>query len=145
MKKRRVVKREDPVVKALWYGLLLYSFLFEVVGVLLVDEWIPYTLGLFVGVGTDLYMIRNMKDSIDVTLTLEPDDAASYARKRSIFRMLIWIAIAIVSVYLPMVNTVAVIIGFFGLKISAYMVPLMQRWMNDSMKKKEGESDESGS
>ena len=91
---------------------------------------LPVMGGVAFGSAAAAGLAWHMYRTLDVTLSLPEKSAVSYARKQSLIRMFIMLAVLAVSArfgaYLNLAGTFA---GLFFLKISAYLQPFVDKWI----------------
>lgn len=106
-----------------WIGLGIYFIIFEMIGLIFVENRLSYSLGLLVGCVTAAFLIWNMFVSIDSALDLTPQEAEKFTKKRTFFRGLVMLVVAFLGMRLQNISFTAIIIGMLGLKIAAFMQP----------------------
>lgn len=119
-----------------WIGLIIYFIIFEIIGLIFVENRIPYTVGLLIGCVTAGFLIWNMFVSIDAALDMTEADATKYTKKKSLFRMLVMLVVACVGMRVYWVSFPAVIIGLLGLKLSAFFQPYTNLYITKRILKK---------
>lgn len=119
----------------LWIGLILYFVLFEIIGLIFVENRLSYTIGLLVGCGVGAFMAWHMFDSIDVALDMPEEDAVKYMRKRSILRWLVMLVAAFAGMRFAIMSFPAVLIGILGLKIAAFCQPYTNLYITKKLRK----------
>lgn len=107
----------------LWIGLSIYFLFFEIIGLIFVENRIPYTIGLLFGCITAAFLAWNMFVSIDQALDMSEQDAIKYTKRKSIVRALVMLVVAFVGMRVFWISFPGVIIGILGLKISAFLQP----------------------
>lgn len=107
----------------LWIGLGIYFVIFEIIGLIFVENRIPYTIGLILGCFTAAFLAWNMFVSIDQALDMSEHDAIKYTKRKSILRALVMLVVAFVGMRVLWISFPGVIIGILGLKISAFLQP----------------------
>lgn len=106
-----------------WIGLGIYFIIFEIIGLIFVENRLSYSLGLLIGCGTGAFLIWNMFVSIDHALDLNPQEAEKFTKKRSFIRGLVMLVVAFLGIRLPHISFTAIVIGMLGLKIAAFLQP----------------------
>ena len=69
------MKRLDPTVRDVLVGALLSGILVEIIGVIVVENRLSYSLGLVYGYGCIIFMICHMYLTLEKALDMEPKDA----------------------------------------------------------------------
>lgn len=103
------------------FGCLVYSLVFEVAGLLFVDNKISYSLGLFLGTAVAVGLSVHMAKSLEHCLDLEPGKGQKFMAVRSMIRWLVMLAAAWMGLRWKAISFPAVIVGMLGLKISAHL------------------------
>lgn len=146
--KKRITK--NHTLMDLIIGILLYGIVFEVIGVIFgmdsvrgtlagsafwdavfsyifVESILWYSISLWLGIATGVAGAVSMNHTIQKAVCYEEKDAIAVARKGSMIRYgVLWVIIIIFS----MCNGSAILatfIGILGLKISAYIQPLIHK------------------
>lgn len=102
-------------------GCLVYSLVFEVIGLVLIPQRIQYTLGLSLGTLSSVCCAFSMAFGIDRMLDMDQRSAARNNVFHSILRMIFMLVLALIGAKIGRVSLYGVIIGMIGLKISAHM------------------------
>ena len=133
-----MLKRINEVVREIWYILLAYGVLVQAAGMWFVEDKVRYTTGLWIGIVLAMFMIWHMH--LGLSKALEMDENG--ARKRQLLmysvRLIIIIAIILLIFYLKLGNVILTFIGVFGLKIAAYLQPVLHQRLS-GVQGKEGE------
>jgi hypothetical protein len=137
MRKNQTSKGFETLLD-LFFGMMIYFILFEIVGLIFVENRLSYTLGLILGCLVSDFMAWDMFVSIDNALDLPEDDAVKYSRKRSMIRWLVMLVAAFAGMKLSLISFPAVIIGILGLKIAAFCQPYTNSYITKKFIRKEG-------
>lgn len=129
------VKGAVETLVDLWIGIILYFVLFEIIGLIFVENRLSYTIGLLVGCCVGAFMAWNMYTSIDCALDMPEDDAVKYMRTRSIFRWLVMLVAAFAGMRFAIMSFSAVLIGILGLKIAAFCQPYTNLYITKKLRK----------
>ena len=132
--KRQISGAVETVVD-LWIGIILYFILFEIIGLIFVENRLPYTIGLLIGCSVGAFMAWNMFTSIDNALDMPEDDAVKYMRKRSVFRWLVMLVAAFAGMRFAILSFPAILIGILGLKIAAFCQPYTNLYITKKLRK----------
>ena len=117
-----------------WIGLFIYFIVFEIIGLIFVENRLSYTLGLILGCLTGAFLIWNMFVSIDTALDMNEGEATKYTKKRGLFRGLVMLVVAFLGMRLKGISFTAVVIGLLGLKIAAFMQPYTNLYITKKMR-----------
>lgn len=123
------MKRLDPTVRDILFGALLYGVLVEIVGLIIVEQRLSYTLGILYGYLCVIFMTCHMYLTLEKALDMEPDTASKYSVRNSILRYVITLLLLVVAVLAPKVSVIAVVTMLFGMKISAFLQPKIHKYM----------------
>ena len=108
-----------------------------------VDDKLGYTIGLWYGIAIAIGMAINLATVILDSVTL---DGGKNANRRiitkSILRYVVVVILFFILGYFQFGNLFMSLIGGLGLKISAYMQPLLQRAANKLSGRSDASSDE---
>lgn len=102
-------------------GCLVYSLIFEVIGLVLISERLQYTFGLSLGTISSVCCAFSMAFGIDRMLDMDERSAVRSNVFHSILRMIFMLVMALIGAKIGRVSLYGVIIGMIGLKISAHM------------------------
>ncbi|MDO4554389.1 MAG: hypothetical protein Q4B70_04500 [Lachnospiraceae bacterium] len=119
----------------LFIGITLYFIIFEIVGLIFVENRLSYTIGLVLGCAAAAFMAWHMFTSIDSALDMPEQDAVKYSRKRSLIRWLVMLAAAFAGMRLEIISFPAVITGILGLKIAAFCQPYTNLYITKKLRK----------
>ena len=123
------MKRLDPTVRDILFGALLYGVLVEVIGLIIVENRLSYTLGILYGYLCVIFMTCHMYLTLEKALDMEPKAASKYGMRNSILRYAIMLLLLVAAVLVPKVSVIAVIIMLFGMKISAFLQPKVHKYI----------------
>lgn len=123
------MKRLDPTVRDILFGALLYGVIVEIVGLIIVEQRLNYTLGILYGYLCVIFMTCHMYLTLEKALDMEPDTASKYSVRNSLLRYVITLLFLVVAVLVPKVSVIAVVTMLFGMKISAFLQPKIHKYM----------------
>lgn len=121
MKWIKWLQEKNETLLDLVFGCIVYSLVFELAGLLLVQNKGSYTLGLLLGTGIAIGMSISMYRGLDECLMMEPGKARWSMTIRSIIRTLVMLVAAWIGMRFRMFSFPGVIIGILGLKVSAHL------------------------
>ena len=113
--------RMNETLLDLIVGCVIYSLVFECIGLIFVQDKIAWTLGLVLGTLAATGLAVNMYHSIDYCLSLDPVRARRAMTLRSILRLLVMLGAALAAMRLSFLSFPAVIVGILGLKVSSHL------------------------
>ena len=111
----------------LWSGVVVFVLIF-LLGNLLAENKLAYTLGLLLGGGIAIGLVGHMHGSIERALLYDEETAKKKVKLGSLLRMLVMAVGLAVAALLPEYFSVAgVFFGILSLKFSAYLQPLTHK------------------
>ena len=117
-----LIKRNPMLIKLL-SGMTAYLLLGELVILLFFRDDIYIGIGFFEGYLMALFMVFHMAYSIEDAVFMREDDALKHTRKSYAFRILIFVIVFSLIIFLKLGNIIAILFGIFSLKVSAYIQP----------------------
>jgi len=120
------LRRWNDTLPYLVVGILIYAALVELIGVWFFEDKIGYTIGLVVGAAIAIGMAMNLAKVIYDSVTFGERSRARLIT-RSLLRYFVVAAVLFAFGYFKIGNLYTAIIGMFGLKIAAYLVPHMAK------------------
>ena len=128
-----MLKRINPALPGLVAGIVIYGLIIQLAGVWFVEDKIGYSIGLWYGIAIGIGMAINLATVIYDAVTF---DGEGNANKRVAAKsMLRYIVVAIlfgILGYFEFGNLFTAFLGVMGLKISAYLQPLLNKIVNKS-------------
>ncbi len=102
-------------------GCLVYSLVFEVIGLIFVENKLTFSLGLLMGTAAAIGLSISMYRSVEKAVTMEPGQASRSMTLASIIRMLVILAVAWLGMHFTWISFPGILVGILGLKVSAYL------------------------
>lgn len=127
------MNRLDPTVRDLLTGALLYGIIVEIIGLIFVEERLRYSLGILVGYICVVGIICHMYWILEKALDMDPDSASKYSLRNSLLRYVCIFAVLVAAMLIPQVSLIAVVIMLLGIKISAYMQPIIYKYITSKI------------
>lgn len=127
------MKRLDPTVRDLLTGALLYGIIVEIAGLIFVENWMSYSLGILVGYICVTFMLCHMYLTLEKALDMDPDSASKYSLRNNILRYVVVAVIVVVAAWIPQISAIAIIIMIFGMKISAFLQPQISKYITSKI------------
>lgn len=117
---RRWINKDNETLFDLIFGCIVYSIVFEAIGLLVVENKGSYSLGLLLGtavaIGLSVSMYKSLNDCLVMT--------EHQARRNMVFSTLLRAVVILLAAWIGMrsgyFSFPGIIIGILGLKISAY-------------------------
>lgn len=119
-------KKIDPTLFEMWLGILAYGVVFEIV-LLLFSREPSYSIGLWIGAFLALCGALHMWWALDRGLELPEKEAVKSIGTQNIIRYFILILTLGALMFVDFANPIFVFCGYMGMKVSAYLNPLIHR------------------
>ena len=117
---RRWINKDNETLFDLIFGCIVYSIVFEAIGLLLVENKGSYSLGLLLGTAVAIGLSVSMYKSLNNCLVMTEHQA----RRNMVFSTLLRAVVILLAAWIGMrsgyFSFPGIIIGILGLKISAY-------------------------
>ena len=117
---RRWINKDNETLFDLIFGCIVYSIVFEAIGLLVVENKGSYSLGLLLGTAVAIGLSVSMYKSLNNCLVMTEHQA----RRNMVFSTLLRAVVILLSAWIGMRSRYfsfpGIIIGILGLKISAY-------------------------
>ena len=124
IKKIRSINNALP---GLLVGIILFGAASQLVGVFLVTDKANYSIGLWIGVLTAIFMAFHMALYLNSVVERDVKGAQATATRQNIIRYLIVVLILGILMITRIGNPIAAFVGVMGLKVSAYLQPLFEK------------------
>ena len=125
-----MIKRLSSINTALprlMAGIILYGGICQLVGIFLTTDKANFSIGLWVGVLTALFMAYHMARVIDNAMELGENGAQKTVVAQNVIRYVVVVIILAILMMTNIGNPIAAFVGMMGLKVSAYMQPLLAK------------------
>lgn len=119
-------RRIDPTLLELWIGILAYGIVFELALLLFAGDP-AYGIGLWIGVFLALAGAFHMWWSLNRGLELPEKAAVKSVSTQNIIRYVMIAAALAVLMCTDFANPIFAFCGYMGMKVSAYLNPLIHR------------------
>lgn len=117
---RRWINKDNETLFDLIFGCIVYSIVFEAIGLLVVENNESYSLGLLLGTAVAIGLSVSMYKSLNNCLVMTEHQA----RRNMVFSTLLRAVVILLAAWIGMrsgyFSFPGIIIGILGLKISAY-------------------------
>ena len=117
----------NSALPGLLLGIVLFGAVSQLAGIFLVAEKASYSIGLWIGVLTAIFMAFHMAFSLNSAVDRDAKGAQAVATRQNIIRYLIVVLILGILMMTNIGNPIAAFVGVMGLKISAYLQPIFQK------------------
>lgn len=119
-------RKIDQTLLELWLGILAYGVVFEI-ALLFFFRNLSYSIGLWIGVFLAVAGAFHMWWSLDRGLDLPEKEAVKSMGAQNIMRYVALVVILGVLMYTKFANPILAFCGYMGMKVSAYLNPLIHR------------------
>lgn len=120
------LRRINDALPGLVAGIILYAAAVQLTGVWFVRDKLGYSVGLWFGAFVAVGLAINIATVILDSVTLDGGSrAATRIIVKSVLRYLVVAALFLLFGYLKLGNLLTAFLGVLGLKVSAYMQPLL--------------------
>lgn len=127
-KRTAMLKRLNEALPGLVLGIIIYGVLLQLTGVWLAEDRLRYSSGLWIGIGCALFMAVHIAVSIEDAVCIGTEDGAKKkAVAGAMLRYVVVLAVLLVTFYFNLGMVLPALLGVLGLKISAYLQPLIRR------------------
>lgn len=117
---RRWINKDNETLFDLIFGCIVYSIVFEAIGLLVVENKGSYSLGLLLGTAVAIGLSVSMYKSLNNCLVMTEHQA----RRNMVFSTLLRAVVILLAAWIGMrsgyFSFPGIVIGILGLKISAY-------------------------
>lgn len=120
------MKKENLLMELLT-GIFVLGVLIQLICIMAFDNDFYNAVGLWAGIAVAMFMAIHMKRSIEDMLDLGEEVAEKYARSSYAKRTIIALVMIAIVVIFDLGNPIALVIGIFPLKLSAYLQPWIHK------------------
>lgn len=121
------LRKINTALPGLLMGIILFGILCQVLGLFFVEDKAGYSIGLWVGVLTAIFMAFHMAITLNSAVERDVKGAQAAATRQNIIRYLVVVIILGILMLTRIGNPLAAFAGVMGLKVSAYLQPLFAR------------------
>ena len=123
-----MLKRLNEALPGLVAGIVFYGTAVELLGVWFVKDKIAFSIGLWFGIAVAIGMAINLASVLWDSVTLgDTKNASRRIIAKSILRYLVVVVLFFIFAYFQIGNLIAAIFGLLGLKIGAYIQPVLEK------------------
>lgn len=124
---RTRLRKINTALPGLLIGIILFGILCQVLVFFVVEDKTSYSIGLWVGVLTAIFMAFHMAVTLNTAVERDVKGAQASATRQNIIRYFIVVVILGILMLTKVGNPLAAFAGVMGLKVSAYLQPLLVR------------------
>jgi len=125
-----MIKRVNETLVELLMGILFFGIVSQFTGMWFVKSIVAYSSGLWIGILLAMLAGIHMWWSLDRNLTMNADNekaAVAYSTRSNLIRYFVIIIVFLVLCLTDFSYPLAAFLGIMGLKIGAYLQPLMKK------------------
>lgn len=127
------MKQAKRVVKEMMVGLVIWLLLVFLVLIIAAEDKLSAAAGVLLGGLTAAGLLIHMYRHLDIALDMDLKRARSHAQMASLQRVGIIAAVLLVSIAgYPYVHPLGTALGIFGMKIAAYLQPVVHKYFKCS-------------
>ena len=119
--------KPDELTREMIITMVIYGIILQIICVFLSGDLLKMTCGLWIGIATSAGMLIHMKNSLIEALDLGEAGAKKYMQKSYMKRYIVVVVVFIAVAYLDIANVLTLLAGVMGLKVSAYLQPVLQK------------------
>lgn len=121
------LKEINSALPGLLFGIVVFGVLCQIAGFFLVEDRANFSIGLWIGVGTAIFMAFHMAISLNMTVEKDVKGAQAAATRQNIIRYLVVVIVFAILMVTRIGNPLAAFAGVMGLKLSAYIQPVLAK------------------
>ncbi|WP_167957719.1 ATP synthase subunit I [Anaerosporobacter faecicola] len=120
----------NDTLKDLLFGIVISAVIVSIIGMMLTDNKVTYLLGVLLGTVIAIMLVIHLNATISKALDMTAEGATRYTKKMAILRIIIMgCAVVIALTFSEVFSLVGTILGILGLKFSAYLQPLTNKFI----------------
>lgn len=119
--------KPDELTREMLITMVVYGVILQVICIFLPGDLLKMTCGLWIGIAIGVGMLIHMKNSLIEALDLGEAGAKKYMQKSYMKRYIVVVVVFIAVAYLGIANVLTLLAGVMGLKVSAYLQPVLQK------------------
>lgn len=117
----------NSALPGLVLGIVIFGVLCQAVGFFLVSDKADFSIGLWIGILTAVFMAFHMAFSLNVTVEREEKGAQASAIRQNMIRYFVVVIVFGILMITRLGNPLAAFVGVMGLKASAYAQPMFSK------------------
>ncbi|KAB1438589.1 hypothetical protein [Candidatus Galacturonibacter soehngenii] len=122
-------KRLPLIVRELLFLVIVYGILTEIIVLIVVKEWLFYSIGLMTGIILAIGMCIHMHISIEEAIDRGEAGAQKHISKTYALRSTVIFFVAGIIYYFKIGSIISLFIGIMGLKVAAYLQPFTHKYV----------------
>lgn len=121
------IKEINSALPGLLLGIVIFGVLCQIAGLFLVSDKADFSIGLWIGVLTAIFMSFHMAISLNSVVERNVKEAQAAATRQNIIRYLVVVIVLGILMVTRIGNPLAAFAGVMGLKLSAYAQPIFAK------------------
>ncbi len=122
------MKKVKQTLKEMFAGLLAWLLFVFVILIIVASHKLAMALGVLIGGGAAAGLLLHMYHHLDIALDMDVKHAQSHIQSAAIKRLFFMALIVAISMAgYKYVHPLGTILGLFGIKISAYLQPMVHK------------------
>lgn len=118
-------------------AIILQLIIYGIIGMVISGQYLLFLVSVFAGGGIAIGILRHMLRSIVVAVELDSDTAKKYGRRQAFKRLaFMGLALCVAFYFESYINPWGVLIGVMSLKFSAYLQPVIHKFIKSIYKKR---------
>lgn len=101
--------------------MMLFSLIMEIVGILVLEDILGYTIGLLFGLIFSILKLMLMQNSIKKAVMMSEAKAQKYMNVQYMIRYVLTGIVLVVAALEPSISLLGVFIGLMSMKVAAYL------------------------
>lgn len=101
--------------------MILFSLIVYIIGILIVDNVLAWTVGIVFGLVVAILKIRLMQSTFEKAVLMPEAKAQKYVNKHYILRYILTAVVLVVAALEPSISLLGVFFGLCSMKAAAYM------------------------
>ena len=126
--------------KSMVVYMTIFAGVFEVIGVLLVNDKMAYTVGIIFGLLFSILKLKLMKDTISKAVNMPQEKAQRYSNIHYGIRYVLSGIVLAIAAIAPYISVLGVFIGMESMKAAAYMQIHIDKKQEKAAKSEEASS-----
>lgn len=119
--------KKNQTLKELLIGIVFLGIVGEILLLFLTKQKVYNGIGFLVGIIVSLVCAIHMAYYIEIAVMLDEKSSIAYTRKYTVIRYFAMCVILIIIGVTDILNPVTLILGYMGLKVGAYLNPLVHK------------------
>lgn len=127
-------RADEIILRDMKKIIILYGIVVQIICLIIPGDRLQYSIGLWIGIAAGSGMLVHMRNSLNEALDLGEDGAQKHMQKSYAMRYVAVVIIFLVVSHFGLANVVTLLIGIMGLKVSAYLQPIMHNVLQKNKK-----------